>query len=533
MEDAYIIFLFNLKKVYITPPSTSTQQTNYERTYSMKINIEKVIENIHQAARPTSALKKVNFYLDDVNDNIVYAEYDLNNKQTTMFTDINSKSFRAYLTENIRPRMNQKIINECTQAIHDYLILERDKGNNVTCHAYKRFGYTNEHDKISINLKDHGNVIEINESGFSITKQSDVKFVSSNLMKSQKTPIDCHDLDKYLRKHINLSDDDYIIFKCMLIQSFIPWHQHYISIFRGEQGCGKTELINMMSKIIDPSSCPISSLTANLDSVVSYLSNVTFASFDNINYIDNETSNLLCQVATKGSGVKRKLYSDNDLVVLEYNNIIALSGITLSAKQDDLASRCILFEPLSLTSENRKSQLLLNDEFESDLENILGAICNILSEYLKTEKSFNVTTHVDERMKETFDDMIIIASCMGISEEKFVSIFEKNKQRKLNQLESKAANKPDNIILNTIIDFIENKDLITDTVGNIHSTLCNSYPDFKATVSTASQFSSELKKLKDVLSDNNISFDFRNAHKGYKKLIIRKLQSDSQISLVS
>ena len=499
----------------------------------MEINSQKLIGNIHPVAYQTNPLNQANFYLDDVDDNIVYAEYDLNN-QATIFTDINSKSFRAFLAKNITSHMNQRSINEYIQAIHDHMIFERDQGKNVTCHVYKRFGYTNKHDRISINLKDLGRVLEINENGFRITKHSDIKFVSSNHMRSQKTPKSCHDLDKYLRKHINLSDDDYIIFKCMLIQSFIPWHQHYISVFRGEQGCGKTELFKMMSKIIDPSYCAISSLSSNLENTESYLSNVTFASFDNISYIDNETSKLLCLVATNGTTTKRKLYSNNEIVVNKYSNvIIALNGITLSVRQNDLLSRCILFEPLPLTSENRKSQSILNDEFESDLENILGAICNILSEYLKVAKGFNITTQIDERMKETFDDMIIIASCMGISEEQFVSIFEKSKQRKLNQLEAKTSNKRKDIILKTIIDLIDGKDSITDTAGDMHRKLCNTYPDFKANVSNAALFSKELHQLIGVLSDNNISIEFGTAHKKRSKVTIRKIQSDPRISLVS
>lgn len=180
------------------------------------------------------------------------------------------------------------------------------------------------------------------------------------------------------------------------------------------------------------------------------LSRNYFCVVDNVSSLNKKMSDILCQAVTGGAKYKRKLYTDDEEVIVEYRAILAMNGINNIISQDDLLQRTIFLSAKSIAVNERKLEKDFWDNFQKDLPYILGAIFDIASEVLRDIDK--VQLRIFNRLADfnKYGYAISEAICVGYSK-KFMKAMEKNKQKQLWCICEKMPQ------IRLLVDFMENK----------------------------------------------------------------------------
>jgi hypothetical protein len=100
--------------------------------------------------------------------------------------------------------------------------------------------------------------------------------------------------------------------------------------------------------------------------------------FDNMSFINEETSDTLCRATTGGGMQQRKLNTNAEDTIFVFQRCIAINGIHNVATRSDLLDRSILVELMRIKDNNRKELSAVIANFEADKAEILGGIFDTL-----------------------------------------------------------------------------------------------------------------------------------------------------------
>jgi hypothetical protein len=106
--------------------------------------------------------------------------------------------------------------------------------------------------------------------------------------------------------------------------------------------------------------------------------------FDNLSHMPPWISDALCRLASGGSFAVRRLYTDEDEVLLSAARPIVLNGIEEIISRPDLADRAIFLTLGPITEQQRRPERELWHEFERNRPSILGALLDIAAHGLRT-----------------------------------------------------------------------------------------------------------------------------------------------------
>jgi len=171
-----------------------------------------------------------------------------------------------------------------------------------------------------------------------------------------------------------------------LIGCFMPEGPKPMLVIQGEQGSGKSFLASMLRSLVDPVKADKTSLpSSERDLYVQAQSNYVL-SFDNQRTLYKRHSDWLCRMVTGGGYSTRRLYTNNEEEVFSATRPIILNGITQIADQPDLIDRSIFINIPGINADERKPEKELLNSLEDLKPQILGEICNALSEILRNKK---------------------------------------------------------------------------------------------------------------------------------------------------
>ena len=195
--------------------------------------------------------------------------------------------------------------------------------------------------------------------------------------KAQITPIPGGDVRKILN-HVNLKGNE-VLFLCWLISCFVPSIPHAMPIFYGEKGAAKSTACEFTKAVIDPSTLETLTLQNDPRTLVVNFQQHWYLAFDNVSYINADTSDALCRAITGGGIQQRKLHTNEEDVIFSFRRCLAVNGINNAATRPDLLDRSILLELQRLSESERRELSEIKAAFEADLPAILGGIFDTLS----------------------------------------------------------------------------------------------------------------------------------------------------------
>jgi hypothetical protein len=224
--------------------------------------------------------------------------------------------------------------------------------------------------------------VRITKDGWEVAKPP-ILFRRYQHQEPQVYPIRGGDI-KLILKFVNVKKDgDEILLLVHTITNLIPDIAHVILVPYGQQGSGKSALLIVQKKIIDPSKMSLLSFPKDRTELVQQLDHHWYAPYDNVDRISQLISDELCKAVTGAGNSKRALYTDNEDVISVYKRCIAMNGINCAAIKPDILDRCLLMELERIDERNRMTDEELWAAFETAKPAILGGAFDVLSAAMK------------------------------------------------------------------------------------------------------------------------------------------------------
>ena len=450
-------------------------------------------------------LRNMAFYVNEDDSDSVYVEY-ITSDGITEFKNVKDAKFGAYVRTEFRKSEkcdNAPSFQSILQKYIDSALLDENKTKILS-----RMG--GDTDETAYFLADRKNsIIVINKGGYKVYNHTKkYKFLKSSNVIEQVEPKRRNGLVDELKPFLNMDEDMQILFTVNIVQEFLCTSSHFLAVVSSQQGSGKSTFTNMWRRILDPAQAVITTMPDNADSLKNHLANKLMVCFDNTQQLNSTYSDILCGAVTGTSYTRRKLYTDNEEIVMKLHNIVVLNGIDVIPKKSDLLERSLLFRLNKIDSKDRKTEKEIKDEFEDALPYILGAIFDTLVEYFKMKDSTKIIG--SHRMAGAYNDCYIISKVLGVERE-FIAAFSRNQQ------EMQTDYAETNPVISAMSDYMNDisRTQITDSISNIYDNI-KKYADVKVFPKSPSAFSRELNNQKIALEKA-----------GYRISIIKKKNNSS------
>lgn len=236
-----------------------------------------------------------------------------------------------------------------------------------------------------------GACVIIGPEGWERSPRSPVLFRRSGAMKPLPTPVRDGDGLAKLRGLLNVDETGFRLLVAWLVAAFIPDLPHPILTFRGEQGTGKSKAAQMVIGIIDPSGAPKRTAPRDIKTWAVQAFNSWGLCLDNISIIPDWLSDALCRAVTGDGLVDRALYSDDDVVVLEFRRVLAMTTIDAGALAGDLAERLLMIELSLIPDSQRREEAELDAAYADAHAAILATLFDLLAKVLKALPDVTLT----------------------------------------------------------------------------------------------------------------------------------------------
>lgn len=233
--------------------------------------------------------------------------------------------------------------------------------------------------------------VRITAAGWSVESKPPPIFRRYAPSASQVLPKAGGDLSQ-LRRFVNVDDESlYRQLVVWLIASFFPTIAHPILVVYGEQGSAKSTLMRLLAMLVDPSKVPLRSEPRDIGEWVQAADHAYMVTLDNVSNLRGWLSDALCRAVTGEGFTKRRLYSDDEDMIIEYRRVISLTGIEVVPERADLFDRGILTELQPILPENRRTETEVISEFEEVRPDILGGLLDVVAGVLRELPMVRVT----------------------------------------------------------------------------------------------------------------------------------------------
>lgn len=228
-----------------------------------------------------------------------------------------------------------------------------------------------------------GRCVTIGPDGWERAPRSPVLFRRSGAMKPLPEPI--RDGDGLAKLHglLNTDEEHFRLLVAWLVACFIPDLPHPILTFRGEQGTGKSYAAKMVIGIVDPSGAPKRTAPRDIKSWATQAFNSWALCIDNVSIIPDWLSDALCRAVTGDGIVDRALYTDDDVVVLEFRRVLAMTTIDAGSLAGDLAERLLTIGLNLIPDDKRREEAEMDQAYTDAHASILASLFDLLAQVLK------------------------------------------------------------------------------------------------------------------------------------------------------
>lgn len=271
---------------------------------------------------------------------------------------------------------------------------------------------------------DTWSAVKITVRGWEYVTEPPIIFKRLDHQVSQKTPVRGGNVEDVLQ-FVNITDKKQkMLFLVYLVAAFVPGFPHPIAYFYGPQGSAKSTVSRIIRALADPSQIETAHLPRADEELMQLLDHHSILALDNISYIQEHLSDILCKIVTGTAFSKRRKYTDNDDVIMQLRRIIILNGINLLALKPDLLERTLLFPLERVSDEHRRQESDMWSLFEKKKPLILGAIFDALARALDIKPKI----HLDKnpRMADFAVWGCAIAEALGYSQEAFMETYWEN-----------------------------------------------------------------------------------------------------------
>ena len=232
---------------------------------------------------------------------------------------------------------------------------------------------------------DAGEVVEINPNGWQITTEYPVLFERADRTLPLPRPVRGGRFEE-IAACLNLSCwDDYVLVASFMLAVLRGEPPYPLLVLSGDAGSAKSTAMDFLKQLLDPTTTLRRSRPQSEQDVAIAASHEHLLCFDNFQSVPKPLSDLLCVISTGGTHASRRLYSNNEEVVLALGNPVILTGIGDLATRADLLDRAFVVRLPPIRSTGRMDEQALRSTFTERHPRILGALLTAMSAALREE----------------------------------------------------------------------------------------------------------------------------------------------------
>lgn len=277
---------------------------------------------------------------------------------------------------------------------------------------------------IYYDIGDNSHVVNISTAGWSVEQNAPVYFRRYSHQIPQVLPERGGDISN-LTRYIHI---DNRIHKILLL-SYLPVClvsdiDRPLLLMHGPQGAGKSTALEFVRSLIDPSRLPLLQPPRDVTEMVQQ-ANKHYAYFlDNVSFIKQDVSDTFCRFVTGSAFSKRALYTDDDDFLYEFKRVTGFTSIAQVANNSDLLDRSLIIQLELIDQPMRKSDELLNNEFNSEKPKLLGSLFDATVGMLN--KVNNITLDQLPRMADYYRYAASASQHLGFGTSGYVNAYSVN-----------------------------------------------------------------------------------------------------------
>jgi hypothetical protein len=234
-------------------------------------------------------------------------------------------------------------------------------------------------DAIVIDLGRHdGKAVVCSSSGWRVVDQSPALMRRTELTGELPIPTPGGGLGS-LRALLNVSEKTWPLVIAWTVAVLLPEIPQPILLLRGLQGTAKTSAARSLAMLLDPSGAPTRSVPKDVETWALAADGSYVVALDNITHIPEWLADALCRGVTGDGLIRRRLYADNSLVVVNFRRAVILTAIDPGALRGDLAERLLPVELERIEARRRRTDEEVLAAFSSEHSRMFGGVLDVLA----------------------------------------------------------------------------------------------------------------------------------------------------------
>ena len=191
---------------------------------------------------------------------------------------------------------------------------------------------------------DEWSAVEIDAQGWRIVRDPPVQLIRAPGMLPLPNPVRGDGLAKLKACLRPRGRPLFVLVVGWLVGTLRPRGPYPLLAIHGEQGTGKTTLVRMLRRLVDPNRAGDRSPPRDERDLVIAASNSWLCAYDNLSRLDEALCDAMCRIATGAGFGTRTLYSNADETLFQVCRPQLVNGIPDLARSGDLIDRAIMIE---------------------------------------------------------------------------------------------------------------------------------------------------------------------------------------------
>jgi hypothetical protein len=262
-----------------------------------------------------------------------------------------------------------------------------------------------------------GRVVRVSAGGWSFEPDPPVLFRRFPNLKPLPDPEPGGDA-KRLTSYANLKTNrDKRLFTAYAVTLLLPHIGRPIFNASGAMGSGKTTLQRLLKRMVDPTAPE----TVRFDprDFLQKASHAYALMLDNQNTVPEWAADTLCRLVSGEADSKRRLYTDDEDVIIELRRAVLLNGINVPTDRGDVLDRFLVVELERIPDNERKTEEELWEHFEAEHPKLLGALFDVLSQAIAGKPSLKLSRR--PRLADWGEYAAAVYEVMGWGAETFLT----------------------------------------------------------------------------------------------------------------